>query len=147
MAKELFKAVARKKEGLAVETESRGFKITLDEPKEMGGTDTGLNPVEALLCSLGACQTIAASAFAGQAGIDLQDFWVEVEGDLDTDGFMGLSDVRPGFLDIRFKMHIKSNSSQDKIDAFIEMIEQKCPVGDSLKNGVPLSNTAVIVEN
>jgi organic hydroperoxide reductase OsmC/OhrA len=72
MAKELFKAVARKKEGLAVETESRGFKITLDEPKEMGGTDTGLNPVEALLCSLGACQTIAASAFAGQAGIVLK---------------------------------------------------------------------------
>nr|WP_223814532.1 OsmC family protein [Thermoanaerobacterium thermosaccharolyticum] len=59
MAIETFKAVSRKlPEGLAVESEVRGFKMLLDEPKEMGGTNKGMNPVEALLCALGSCQTI-----------------------------------------------------------------------------------------
>lgn len=146
MAKVTFSAVAKKQEGLAVETDVRGFKILMDEPEDMGGANRGLNPVEALLSSLGACQTIVASAFAGEAGIDLQDFWVELEGDLDTDGFMGLSDVRPGLLDIRFKMHIKSDSPQEKIDDFIKLIEKRCPVGDSLGKGVTLHNTSVVIE-
>lgn len=65
MAIETFKAVSRKlPEGLAVESEVRGFKIILDEPKELGGTNKGMNPVEALLCALGSCQTIVAAAFA-----------------------------------------------------------------------------------
>lgn len=146
MAKVTFSALAKKKEGLAVETEVRGFKILMDEPEDMGGTNRGLNPVEALLCSLGGCQSIVASAFAGEVGVDLQDFWVELEGDLDTDGFMGLADVRPGFLDIRFKMHIKSDSPQEKIDEFVEFIEKRCPVGDSLGQGVKLNNMSVIIE-
>ncbi|QGU94306.1 OsmC family peroxiredoxin [Clostridium bovifaecis] len=141
-----FKAVARKKEGLAVETEARGFKITLDEPEELGGTNTGMNPVEVLLCGLGACQTIVASAFAGEFGIDLQDFWVELEGDLDTDGFLGLADVRPGYSHVRFNMHVKSDASEEKIKEFVEFIEKRCPVGDSLGQGVKLERTKITIE-
>ncbi|MEA4827493.1 MAG: OsmC family protein [Clostridium sp.] len=141
-----FKAIARKKEGLSVETEARGFKITLDEPEELGGTNTGMNPVEVLLCGLGACQTIVASAFADEFGIDLQDFWVELEGDLDTDGFLGLADVRPGYSHVRFNMHIKSSSPEDKIEEFVEFIEKRCPVGDSLGKGVKLERTKITME-
>ena len=141
-----FKAVVKKKEGLAVECEARGFKFILDEPEELGGTNTGMNPVEALLCSLGACQTIVASAFAGEFGIDLKDFWVELEGDLDTDGFMGLSDVRPGYSKIRFNMHIKSDAPEEKINEFVEFIEKRCPVGDSINNIVEFEKTKVTIE-
>ena len=147
MAIKTFKAVSRKlPEGLAVESEVRGFKIVLDEPKELGGTNKGMNPVEALLCALGSCQTIVASAFAKAKGIDLQDFWVELEGDLDTDGFMGKADVRPGFQEIRFKMHIKSNSPKEKIEEFVKFIENTCPVGDSLANPVRLVLSDVVIE-
>jgi len=147
MAIETFKAVSRKlPEGLAVESEVRGFKIILDEPKELGGTNKGMNPVEALLCALGSCQTIVASAFAKAKGIDLQGFWVELEGDLDTDGFMGKADVRPGFQEIRFKMHIKTDAPKEKVEEFAKFIENTCPVGDSLANPVKLVLSDVIVE-
>ncbi|MEB4781503.1 hypothetical protein P5G60_07075 [Paenibacillus jamilae] len=66
-----FKASAKKlPEGLQVETNSnsRGFKILIDEPEDMGGTDKGINPVETLLCALGACQSIVASALHLQSG-------------------------------------------------------------------------------
>ena len=60
-----FKADVKKLPGgLQVEANARGFKILLDEPADLGGTDKGMNPVEAVLCALGACQTICAAAFA-----------------------------------------------------------------------------------
>ena len=86
-----FKATAVKTaEGLQVNTDSRGFKLVLDEPTEMGGTNTGMNPVEATLCALGACQSIVAAAFAQAQGFAFEEMHIELEGDLDPDGFTGV---------------------------------------------------------
>lgn len=140
-----FKATARKlPEGLQVETLSRGFKILMDEPEDLGGTDTAMNPVEALLCALGACQSIVAFAFAESFGFSFEEFYVDLEGDLDPDGFMGLADVRNGFQEIRFVMHFKTTESQERAEAFAEFIEKRCPVGDCLANGVKLVKAGVV---
>lgn len=140
-----FKATAKKlPEGLQVETNTRGFKILLDEPEDLGGTDAGLNPVEAILCALGACQTIVAAAFAEAQGFKFDEVHMELEGDLDPDGFMGLADVRNGYQEIRYSIHFKTSESQEKAEAFADFIESKCPVGDCLKNGVPLVRTSVV---
>ena len=140
-----FKATAKKlPEGMQVETNSRGFKIIMDEPEDLGGTNVAMNPVEALLCALGACQTIVASAFAAAHDFTFEEFHVEVEGDLDTDGFMGLADVRKGFQEIRTVMHFKTNESQEKTEAFAEFIEKTCPVGDSLENGVKFVKAGIV---
>ncbi|GAP12319.1 predicted redox protein, regulator of disulfide bond formation [Longilinea arvoryzae] len=147
MAITTFKATSRLTSGLAVENEVRGFKITLDEPKELGGTNTGMNPVEALLCALGSCQSIVAVAFAKAKHIDLQDFWVELEGDLDPDGFLkGKPGVRNGFQEIRFNMHIVTSSSPEAVAEFQKFIQSRCPVGDSVMNGVKFVPGAIIIE-
>ncbi|OFI05906.1 hydroperoxide reductase [Clostridium acetireducens DSM 10703] len=146
MAITVFKAVARAKDGIKIECDNtRGHKIVMDEPQDLGGTDTGMNPVEAVLCALGACQSIVAKAFAGMQGIDIEDFWVEVEGDLDPDGFQGVNpNVRPGIQSIRTKMHIKSNAPEDKIKEYVEFIEKTCPVGDTIQNAAKITNNYVI---
>lgn len=141
------KATAKKlPEGLQVNSSSREFKVLLDEPEDLGGTNAGMNPMEMVLCALGACQTIVAFAFAGQHGIDLENFWVDLEGDFDADGFLGLSDVRPGYSEIRYKMHFKSSSSQEELNNFAQFIEKTCPVGDSLTHGVKFVQAGVVVE-
>lgn len=140
-----FKATAKKTEtGLQVLTNARNFSITIDEPEELGGTNTGMNPVEAVLCALGACQSIVAAAFAEMENFKFEEFYVELEGDLDPDGFMGLADVRNGYQEIRFAMHFKTNEPQEKCEAFADFIEKRCPVGDTLANGVKLVRTAVV---
>ncbi|RPF48766.1 putative OsmC-like protein [Hydrogenoanaerobacterium saccharovorans] len=142
-----FKASAKKlKEGLQVETNARGFKIIMDEPEDLGGTNAAMNPVEAVLCALGACQTIVASAFAAAHDFTFEEFHVELEGDLDPDGFMGLADVRNGFQEIRFVMHFKTNETQEKAEAFADFIEKTCPVGDCLANGVKLVKSGVVID-
>lgn len=140
-----FKAKATKlANGMQVESQSKNFKFYMDEPIKMGGTDLYMSPVEALLCALGGCQAIVAAAFAKAKGITFENFYVDIEGDLDLAGFMGNKDVRPGFQEIRYQMHFKSSDTQEKLEEFAAFIEATCPIGDSITNGVKLVNTGVI---
>ncbi|MCE5171859.1 OsmC family protein [Paenibacillus profundus] len=146
MPLETFKATAHLQKGMVVKAKSRNFEITVDEPKYLGGTDTGMNPVELVLCALGACQAIVARVYAPKFKIRLEEFWVEVEGDLDTDGFMNKSDVRRGYSDIRYNIHMKSNASREQAEEFVQFIERTCPVGDTIINPVNLVLNKIILE-
>ena len=148
MAAVTFKAVSHKgKGGLVVESQAHGFKIVMDEPENLGGTNQGMNPVEGLLVSLGSCLVIVGAAFAKAQGIDLQDLWVETEGDLDTDGFLkGKEGVRPGFQDIRFTVHIKSSSPEVKLQEFQQFMESRCPVSDNLRTSTRLKANTLVIE-
>ena len=139
MAKEIFKSTTILKEGMKVECSARDHKIILDEPKELGGTDLGMNPVEAVLCALGACKCIVARCFAKMHGVDLKDFKIELEGDLDPDGFMGKNpDAKIGFSEVRSKIYIESDSPEEDIKKFVEFIDRTCPVADTLTNSPKL---------
>ena len=141
------KTIAKKTpQALQVETEARGFKLTLDEPTEMGGSNTGMNPLEAMLCGLGGCQAIVATAFAQAQGFEFDEFWVECEGDWDPDGFMGLADVRNGLLEIRVTPHFKTHESPERCKEFAAFIESKCPVADCLLNGVKIIKETPVIE-
>ncbi|MBU7319082.1 OsmC family protein [Paenibacillus oleatilyticus] len=146
-AVQTFKATAHLQDGVKVKARSRQFELTIDEPKSLGGTDTGMNPVEALLASLGACQSIVARVYAPKFGVKLDDFQVDVEGDLDLDGFFNRSEVRPGYSEIRYTFRIKTDSPKDKVEEFIRFIESKCPVGDTIANPVNLKLNSIVIES
>lgn len=133
--------------GLKVVSNAREFTLTCDEPEESGGTNAGMNPVEALLASLGSCLTIAAFILAPQKNIEVQEFSVELEGDLDQEGFLGINpDVRCGFSEIRIVPHIKCNATPEEARAYVEFVESRCPVRDCVANGVPIRTADVVVE-
>ncbi|MGX4585344.1 OsmC family protein [Paenibacillus chitinolyticus] len=147
MATTTFKASAHLQEGVVVKVSSRNFEFTIDEPKSLGGTDTGMNPVEVLLGSLGACQSIVARVYAKKFNINLEDFRVEVEGDLDLDGFFKKADVRPGYSDIRYTFYIKTDAPRERVEEFVKFVEETCPVGDTIANLVNLKLNGIVIEN
>ncbi len=133
--------------GIQVEGGARGFKIVFDEPEELGGTNTGLNPAEGLLTSIAACMTMASVMFADVMNFKFEEVWVEIEGEVDTDGFMGISDQVPvGFPEIRYTHHFKTDEPQERIDAFADMIAQKCVVGQTVKHSAKLVRVAAVKE-
>ncbi|WP_289140009.1 OsmC family protein [uncultured Brevibacillus sp.] len=146
MPVETFRATAHLQKGMVVKARSRDFELTIDEPKSLGGTDTAMNPVEVVLSALGACQSIVARAYAGKFDVQLDDFWVEVEGELDTDGFMNKSDVRRGYSDIRYTFHIKTDAPRERVEEFIAFLEKTCPVGDTIANPVNLKLNGIVIE-
>ena len=98
MAIETYNADVKLISGLKVSCQSREFEMIIDEPRTSGGTNMGMNPVETLLNSLGACLVIAAKSFARSKKIRLKSINVKVSGELDPDGFMGKN---PNFISIQ----------------------------------------------
>lgn len=140
-----FKTVSRHVAGFRVENKARKFTLIIDEPEAFGGSNTGMTPVEALLLALGACQCIVAKAFASAHGINLEDVWVEVEGDLDTDGFLkGVEGIRRGFQEIRLQLHLKADAPEADLEAFARFIASRCPVEDNLLHPTPVLSTVVV---
>lgn len=125
---------------MVVSCKSRGIELLIDVPTREPGTGNHLNPVESLLNTMGACQLITAKTYANFLGIDLQELWIEMEGDLDSAGFKA-KDIRSGLQSIRSHIHIKSDAPQEKIEKFIAIVEQKCPVADTIRNSAEISST------
>lgn len=144
MAVEKFEAVVESVSGLKVSCKSRDFEFFLDEPKNLGGTDTGMNPVEALLNSLGACKVIVAKSFARLHRINLKNIRIELEGELDPDGFMGKNpEAKIGFSKIITNFYIEADNSDEEIEKFVDFINRTCPVADTLENA-PVMESNII---
>jgi len=134
--------------GFHSKIKARDFEFISDEPKSLGGEDEGPNPVEYVLGALAACQEIAIKAHAGQLGIDLKSIKVDVSGDLDLHGFFNLSDVRPGFTNVRYQTFIETEESDPvKLQNLKDLSIKNCPVLDIISNPVPVSGEVTFISN
>jgi len=57
----------------------RDHQLTIDEPTENGGDDTGPSPQELLAASLASCTAVTMEMYAQRKGWDIGDVEVEVE--------------------------------------------------------------------
>lgn len=76
----------------------------------------------------------------------MKNFWVELTGELDTDGFLLKSNVRPGYRQIRYNIHIETDAPREKVEEFVAFIEKTCPVGDTIGNSSELVLNDIIIE-
>lgn len=112
------------------------FKIEGDHPKELLGTDKGPASVEVLLASLSFCIESGWAMYGANMGVPIDSLRIEVEGDMDLQGMMGLPEpgrVRPGLQDIRVTHYVKSKASKDKLEQVKQMAEDLSPTKDSLR--------------
>lgn len=109
-----------------------------DEPEQLGGTDTGPNPVEQLLGALGNCLAVGYAANATAAGVAIQGLTIDVEGDLDLHSFLGLKDGHAGFSGIKVNVNLESDASPETLRALHEKVIGTSPVGHTLSRAIPL---------
>jgi uncharacterized OsmC-like protein len=86
---------------------AQAFDLDADEPPILAGNDLAPNPVEHLLHALASCLTTSMVAHAAVRNIPLRSVESEIEGDIDLNGYLGLSnDVPRGYtaLRVRFKV-------------------------------------------
>jgi uncharacterized OsmC-like protein len=69
---------------------AKDFRIYVDEPLELCGTNRHPNPQETLLAALNACMVVGYSALCAHEGIELESLRIETEGDIDLRGFLGI---------------------------------------------------------
>jgi len=143
----VWKASTTWKGGFKVETCSREFTLLADEPEMLCGTNTAANPVEMVLQAYGACLTIGYAMNAAVRGIKIQDLKIDLEGEIDLPGFLGLEppekygmDKLPGFKTIKAKVKIKADADEKAIRELHAQVNKTSPVGLTLSRPVPLSS-------
>jgi uncharacterized OsmC-like protein len=121
-------------------TRSRPFVLDAGEPPVLLGNDEGANPVEFVLHALAACLTTSLVYHAAARGIRIESVESTLEGDLDLQGFLGLSEqVRRGYKEIRVKFQVTSDASSEQL----EELTKFSPVYDIVSNPVPVSISIV----
>jgi len=124
------------------EDTSRDAAFTLDagEPAVLIGSDTGANPAEYVLHALAACLTTSLVYVAAARGVRLTEVESTLEGDMDVQGALGLSDeYRNGFEGVRVSFRVKGEASPEKLRALVERARQRSAVYDIVTNGVPVT--------
>jgi uncharacterized OsmC-like protein len=116
------------------------FLVDAGEPAILLGTDTGPNPAEYLLHALAACLTTSLVYVAAARGVELTEVESTLEGDMDVQGALGLSDdYRNGFEWIRVAFRVAGNAPEEKLREVVERAQQRSAVFDMVTNGVPVS--------
>lgn len=144
--KTVWKATTKWKGGFKVWTCSRDFSLLADEPEMLCGTDTAANPVEMILQAYGACLTIGYAMNAAVRGIKIDDINIELEGEIDLPGFLGLEppeelhmDKLPGYKNIKAKVKIKTDADAKTLQQLHDQVIKTSPVGITLSRPLEIS--------
>ena len=102
----------------------------------VGGPGTAACSGDLLLGALAACAQLTCQLVATAMGIPFEHIGVEVEGEMDLSGTLGISKEDPvGFQDIHARFDIKApDATPDQLAALKEKTEQYCVVMQTLMN-------------
>ena len=116
------------------------FVVEGDEPPVLLGGNRGPNAVEAVLHALASCLSVGFIYNAAAQGVRVDSLDFDLEGDLDLQGFLGLSEqVRPGYEGIRVTYRVKSDAPRHTIEELCAYVQKTSPVLDIIRNPVPVT--------
>ena len=106
----------------------------------VGGEGTAACSGDLLLGALAACAQLTCQLVAAAMGIPLEHVRVDVEGEMDLRGTLGISrDVPVGFQDIKATFNISApQATEEQLTALREKTEQYCVVMRTLTEPPPI---------
>ncbi|MFC1646455.1 OsmC family protein [Candidatus Omnitrophota bacterium] len=110
-------------EGSRFIAQAREHQLTIDQPKEKGGSDSGMNPSEVFLSSLGSCIAFYARKYCKDTNVDPSGLVVDVESELSQD--------RPfRFKDVNVKIHL-GQDLDNRRESLIKFVSN-CPIHNTI---------------
>lgn len=124
---------------------ARPFTLDIDEPHELGGSNSQANPQEYLLAALNACMTVGYVAQCSVRGITIESLEIQTEGDIDLRGFLGLDPkVANGYESLRYTVRIKGDGTKAQFAEVHEAVMATSPNYFNLSRPVALKPTLVV---
>ncbi|EKX65077.1 OsmC family protein [Streptomyces ipomoeae] len=119
------------------------YTMSSDEPAALLGTDTAVSPGEYLLQALAGCYTVTIATLAAAQGIALKSLRLELEGDVDLRGFLGITpSIRPGLGQVRVHVHAEApDAPREQLEELIALVESRSPIRDTIGNPVDVVTT------
>jgi uncharacterized OsmC-like protein len=123
----------------------RRFSIDIDEPRELGGSNSFANPQEHLIAALNACMMVGYAAQCAVRGIVLESLAIETDGEIDLRGFLGIDPAAPqGYEKLSYTVHIKGNATKDEFTEIHKAVMATSPNFYNLSRPVCLAPALVV---
>ena len=121
-------------------SQTEPFVLEGDEPPVLLGGNRGPNAVEAVLHAIASCLAVGFIYNAAAQGIKVEALDFDLEGNLDLQGFLGLSEqVRPGYEGVSVTYRVKSDAPREKVEELCAYVQKTSPVLDIIRNPVPVT--------
>ena len=119
--------------------------MTSDEPTALLGTDTAVSPAEYVLQALAGCYTVTLTANAASRGIELKSFRLELEGDIDLRGFLGLdASVKAGYDGLEYTVFLKARATPSQLERVHDFVCRTSPNRFNLSQPIRLETRLVV---
>ena len=123
----------------------RRFSIDIDEPCELGGSNSFANPQEHLIAALNACMTVGYVAQCAVRGITLESLAIETEGEIDLRGFLGIDPAVPqGYENLSYTVRIKGSGTKEQFAEVHEAVMATSPNFYNMSRPVALKPALVV---
>lgn len=131
--------------GDADESRRGKFSLASDEPVSLLGSDRAVSPAEYILQGLAGCYGVTLAACAAARGIQLRRIDLELEFDIDLQGFLGIDpDVRKGADEIKVRVKLDCPDVEPSVlDALVHEVEMTSPIRDTLANPVKVTTVRI----
>jgi uncharacterized OsmC-like protein len=130
---------------IGAEKVPRRFSIDIDEPRELGGSNSFANPQEHLIAALNACMTVGYVAQCAVRGITLESLAIETDGEIDLRGFLGIDPAVPqGYENLSYTVRIKGNGTREQFAEVHKAVMATSPNFYNLSQPVVLKPALVV---
>lgn len=127
-------------EGVSCSVETASSLVEAGLHPATGGTGMQACSGDMLLQALAACAGVTMNAVATSLEIPLDDAVVNVTGDLDFSGTLGVNKEAPvGFTAIRVSFDLNTSASEEQIDTLLRLTERYCVVFQTLGHSPELA--------
>lgn len=139
MARVKYKIDGKSESAAKLTVNAGEFKIIVDEPVDLGGSNDGPNPVQYVLAALCGCLNVVGHMIADEMGLTIRGLEFEAEGDLDPAKLFGKpGGKRAGYEEIRVDIKVDTDASEQELAQWLEKVDERCPVSDNLSNITPV---------
>ncbi|TAA72831.1 OsmC family protein [Planococcus salinarum] len=100
----------------------------IDEPKHLGSTNEGPNPLEYLLGGLTGCTSVMIGLIAKEQNFSYQGIEFKNSGIIDARGMRGVEGVSTYFQTVSFEAIFSTDESDERLGALKAEVERRCPI-------------------
>jgi putative redox protein len=106
--------------------------IISDEPREVGGSDSGPSPLDYFVAAVGFCENVTFARYATLHGLSFDSLETSVRGHWDRRGQGDFTEIEPAFTDFIVETRLISSDSVEKIKRVTEMVHKRCPMHSTI---------------